>query len=161
MSEDVKTTSAKDDKPTRSTNPKPPRARAGQGVPKPPKAKAAKKPAAKRGAPAKAPIPAPEPETKSAAPELKKQELLAKVVERADVKKKFAKPVVEAMLAVLGEALAEGREMNLQPLGKIKNNRIKETSQAKVIVAKIRQKTAPADAPANAKQSIADADEER
>ena len=71
--------------------------------------------------------------------ELKKQELIALVVERSDVAKKHAKPVIEAMLAVLGEALAEGRELNLQPLGKVKHNRIKDTPRARVIVTKIRQ----------------------
>jgi len=72
-------------------------------------------------------------------PELKKQELLDKIVTRSEVKKKFAKPVVEAMLEVLGEALAEGRELNLQPLGKVKLNRTKETPNARIIIAKIRQ----------------------
>jgi DNA-binding protein HU-alpha len=74
-----------------------------------------------------------------AGPELKKQELLDKIVTRSEVKKKFAKPVVEAMLEVLGEALAEGRELNLQPLGKVKLNRTKETPNARIIIAKIRQ----------------------
>ncbi len=73
---------------------------------------------------------------------LKKQELIAKVVERSDVSKKHVKPVIEAMLAVLGEAIAEGRELNLQPLGKVKRKRIKETDKARVIVASIRQQIA-------------------
>jgi len=77
--------------------------------------------------------------TSMSAPEMKKQELIAKVVERSDIKKKFAKPVVEAMIDILGEALAEGRELNLQPLGKLKQNRVKETPTARIIVAKIRQ----------------------
>lgn len=70
---------------------------------------------------------------------LKKQELIAKVVERSDVSKKHAKPVIEAMLAILGEAIGEGRELNLQPLGKIKRKRMKETGKARVIIANIRQ----------------------
>lgn len=74
-----------------------------------------------------------------AGPELRKQELLDKVVTRAEVKKKLAKPVVEAVLEILGEALAEGREMNLQPLGKVKLNRIRDMAHARVIVTKIRQ----------------------
>ena len=74
-----------------------------------------------------------------AGPELKKQELLDKVVTRTDVKKKLAKPVVEAVLEILGEALGEGRELNLQPLGKVKQNRTKETAGARIIIAKIRQ----------------------
>ncbi|SLN61433.1 Bacterial DNA-binding protein [Roseovarius litorisediminis] len=72
-------------------------------------------------------------------PELKKRELIDRVVERSDIKTKFAKPVIEAALAVLGEALAEGRELNLQPMGKLKYNRTKETENARIIVAKIRQ----------------------
>ncbi|SEN72971.1 DNA-binding protein HU-alpha [Roseovarius tolerans] len=75
----------------------------------------------------------------SAGPEMKKQELLDKVVSRSDTRKKFAKPVVEAMLEILGETLAEGRELNLPPLGKVKLNRTKEGARARVIVAKIRQ----------------------
>ncbi|MCQ0093210.1 HU family DNA-binding protein [Roseovarius sp. M141] len=74
---------------------------------------------------------------------LKKQELIATVVERSDVPKKYAKPVVEAMLAVLGEALGEGRDLNLQPMGKIKRKRMKDTGKARVIVANIRQPNAP------------------
>lgn len=111
---------------------------------KPPKARAAKtvaKPATKP-APRTSKIPAPDMAT-SAAPatgeELKKRELIDLVVARSDVKKKYAKPVVEALLEVLGESLAKGRELNLQPLGKLKYNRTKETPSARVVVAKIRQ----------------------
>ncbi len=71
--------------------------------------------------------------------EMKKQELLDKVLARADTRKKFARPVVDAVLEVLGEALAEGRELNLPPLGRIKLNRVKDMPNARVIVAKIRQ----------------------
>jgi DNA-binding protein HU-alpha len=92
--------------------------------------------------------------------EMKKQELIALVVERSDVAKKHAKPVIEAMLDVLGEALAEGRELNLQPLGKVKQNRVKDTPRARVIVAKIRQQKPggprPKDSAENAKEAVAD-----
>lgn len=92
-------------------------------------------------------VPAPTPRTSvfsdntaaMSSPEMKKQELLQKVVTRSQIKKKDAKPVVEAMLAVLGEALADGRELNLQPFGKVKLNRTKEMANARVIIAKIRQ----------------------
>lgn len=70
---------------------------------------------------------------------MKKQELIQKVVDRSGIKKRDAKPVVEAMLAVMGEALADGREFNLQPMGKLKLNRTKETANARIIIAKIRQ----------------------
>lgn len=71
--------------------------------------------------------------------ELKKQELIDKVVEASGIKKKDAKPVVDALLDILGAALAEGRELNLSPLGKIKQNRVRETANARIIIAKIRQ----------------------
>ncbi|WP_297779285.1 HU family DNA-binding protein [uncultured Roseovarius sp.] len=74
-----------------------------------------------------------------AGPELKKQELIDKVLGKGDIKKKYAKPVVEAVLEVLGEALAEGRELNLPPMGKIKINRVRDVANARIIVAKIRQ----------------------
>ena len=74
-----------------------------------------------------------------ALPELKRQELLALVVKRAGTKKKLAKPVVEAVLAVLGEALAEGRDLNLAPLGKIRINRARDLDNGRVLVARIRQ----------------------
>jgi DNA-binding protein HU-alpha len=73
------------------------------------------------------------------APEMKKRDLLEKVVKRSGIKKKDAKPVVEAMLAVMGEALAEGRELNLPPFGKLKTNRVKETGNARILNCKLRQ----------------------
>ncbi len=77
--------------------------------------------------------------TTAPATELKKSELIAMVVERSGVRKKFAKPAVEAMIEVLGEAIAEGRNLNLQPLGKVLPQRTKETSNARITVARIRQ----------------------
>lgn len=88
----------------------------------------------------------PESGADDAAAPLKKQELIAKVVERSDVPKKHAKPVVEAMLAVLGDALGEGRELNLQPMGKAKSKRQKDTGKGHVIIANIRQTHAGAGA---------------
>ncbi len=82
----------------------------------------------------------PDAETKAtSSSELKKRELIDLVVEKSDVKKKYAKPVVEALLEVLGDAIASGRELNLQPMGKLKYNRSKETSSARIVVAKLRQ----------------------
>lgn len=71
--------------------------------------------------------------------DLKKKELVDLVVEKSGIKKKDAKPVVEAMLAVLGETIAAGRELNLQPLGKLRINRAEEKSNGRVIVCKLRQ----------------------
>lgn len=91
------------------------------------------------------PTVAPEPkvvavsEPVAAEADLKKKELIDLVVERSGVKKKWAKPTVEAMLAVLGETIADGRELNLQPMGKLRINRAEEKSNGRVIVCKLRQ----------------------
>ncbi|SLN47913.1 Integration host factor subunit alpha [Pseudooceanicola marinus] len=70
---------------------------------------------------------------------LKKKELIDRVVARSGLKKKDTKPVVEALLTVLGETLSEGREANLQPLGKIKVTRSKDLANGRVMTARIRQ----------------------
>ncbi|WP_135504716.1 HU family DNA-binding protein [Roseovarius aestuariivivens] len=75
-----------------------------------------------------------------AASDLKKRELLQLVADRCDMNKNQVKPVVEAMMEVLGEAIAEGRELNLEPFGKLKQQRTKDTPNARVTVVKIRQK---------------------
>ncbi|WP_299783511.1 HU family DNA-binding protein [uncultured Roseobacter sp.] len=74
---------------------------------------------------------------------LRKKELVEKVVARTGVKKRDAKPVVEALLAELGETLAEGRSLVLPPLGRVRINREKKLSNGRVIVAKIRQTNPP------------------
>jgi len=73
--------------------------------------------------------------------ELRKKELFELVVARSGMKKKDVKPVVEAMLSVLGDAWAEQREMDLPPLGKFKVQRGKELSDGRVLVLKLRQKS--------------------
>ena len=70
---------------------------------------------------------------------MRKKELIDMVVERSGNKKKDAKPIIEAMLAVLGDAVAEGRELNLQPFGKLKVNRCKDVPNGKVMICKLRR----------------------
>ncbi|MCK0148699.1 HU family DNA-binding protein [Marivita sp. S6314] len=72
-------------------------------------------------------------------PELKKKELIEMVVARSGIKKRDAKPVIEAMLAVLGETIADGRELNLAPMGKLKITRMKKTTKAHVITTRLRR----------------------
>lgn len=71
--------------------------------------------------------------------EMKKKELIDLVVERSGIKKRDAKPAIEAALAILGETLAEGREVNMRPMGKIKVTRMKKGANGQVIHARIRQ----------------------
>lgn len=72
-------------------------------------------------------------------PDLRKQDLITEVLRRCDVKKRDAKPVIEAMLAVLGDALAEGRGLNLEPMGKLRINRTEEKESRRVVICKLRQ----------------------
>lgn len=72
-------------------------------------------------------------------PEMKKPELINLVVERTGMKKKDVKPVIEAMLGVLGETLSKGQEMNLQPFGRVKVNNTKDLAKAQVHSVRIRQ----------------------
>ncbi len=71
--------------------------------------------------------------------DLKKNELIDLVVQKSGVDRKYTKPVIEAMLEVLGDTVTKGREMNLQPLGKVKYNRVKETDDARIVILKLRQ----------------------
>ncbi len=88
---------------------------------------------------------APDPEVvvnetpKITTPELKKKELIDTVVARSGIKKRDAKPVVEAMLAILGETIADGRELNLAPMGKLKITRMKKTTKAHIITTRLRR----------------------
>ncbi|MDZ7711498.1 MAG: HU family DNA-binding protein [Roseovarius sp.] len=120
----------------------------------------ARKPAEPRAVPA-APVVVAETPADLAQPDLKRQELLAQVVARSEVKKKFAKPVLEAALALIGEALAEGRDLNLAPMGKVKINRTRQMANGRVMAARIRQNNrrladgAPGD-DTDAKEGVAD-----
>ena len=79
-------------------------------------------------------------EPEVARPDLGKKELIDAVLERCEVKKRDAKPVIEAMLAVLGGTLAEGRGLNLEPLGKLRVNRTVDRNDRRIVVCKLRQK---------------------
>ncbi|MEQ3626932.1 MAG: HU family DNA-binding protein [Celeribacter sp.] len=93
---------------------------------------------------AKTPVAAPDVTVVSAepvvaGPELKKPALIDRVVERSGGKKRDVKPVVEAMLEVLGQALDNGEELVLPPLGKVKLTRRKPLANGEVLTARIRR----------------------
>ncbi len=70
---------------------------------------------------------------------IKKPEFLDRAVERTDVKKREAKPAIEAALAVLAEALVNGEELNLPPMGKLRVVKSKDVGDgAKVLTLKLR-----------------------
>ncbi len=74
-----------------------------------------------------------------AAPDMKNKELIDAVVERSGIKRRDAKPAVEAALAVIGEALAEGRDLSLPGFGKVKVKRIKSHPKHRILETRIRQ----------------------
>ncbi len=70
---------------------------------------------------------------------IKKPEFLDRAVSRTDVKKRDAKPAIEAALAVLAEALSNGEELNLPPMGKLRVVKSKDIGEgAKVLTLKLR-----------------------
>ena len=75
-------------------------------------------------------------------PDMKKRDLVEEVVARSGVRKRDAKPAVEALLAILGETLASGRDLNLPPLGKVKLTNARDTTNAEVLTARIRRPSA-------------------
>ena len=79
--------------------------------------------------------------------ELRKKELIDQVVARSGVKKRDAKPVVEAMLAVLGESIDSARPLHLEPMGKLRVNRSKDTPNGRIHICKLRRKPAIAEKP--------------
>lgn len=78
-----------------------------------------------------------------APPEMRKRELIALAVQRSGLRKRDVKPAVEAALAVMGEALASGRELNLVPLGKVKVTRLKKGGRGLVVHTRVRQPEDP------------------
>ncbi|MDK3019710.1 HU family DNA-binding protein [Pseudodonghicola flavimaris] len=81
------------------------------------------------------------------APDLTKRQLIEQVVARSGAKPREVKPLVEAMLAVLGEAVAEGRGLTLEPLGKLRITRQVDKSDRRVTIARLRQSKGSASVP--------------
>ena len=91
----------------------------------------------------------PAPVTEDPAPEtereaLRKKEILDQVVLRSGVKRREAKPVVEAMLAIFGEALSDNRDIVAPPFGKMKVTRSKDLPAAQVLTCRVRRATTAA-----------------
>ncbi len=71
-------------------------------------------------------------------PMLKKKDFIDRAVAKSGIKKKDARPAIEAALAVLAEALIAGEEPNLPPLGKMRVTRDKDVSGGKMLVVRLR-----------------------
>ena len=110
---------------------------------KPPAAPGKKKAATPPVTPPPAPVAEPKVVTTQTpvvnGPALTRKALMEQAVTRSGIKKKYAKPAIEAALAVLGQALADGREIKLPPLGRGKVTRTRDKANGNVIVLRLRQ----------------------
>lgn len=70
---------------------------------------------------------------------IKKKEFLERVVAASGAKKPVAREVTEAVLKVLGEALAAGESLALPPLGKLRVARQLDKQGGEMLVVKIRR----------------------
>ncbi len=119
------------------------------------KSRKIKAPTAPRAAPTNATVPDAEPDALVASDQPKvedvdakptedivslgKRDLIDRVVLASGIKKKAAKPVIEAMLKELGDALSRGETLNLQPFGKANVKRQKDLEHAEIIELRLRR----------------------
>jgi DNA-binding protein HU-alpha len=80
------------------------------------------------------------PEDGAAAGAYKTRDLVDRVAKVAGVKRRVAKPLVEAVLTELSAALHGGRTLSLRPLGKVTVSRMREDGGGHVLVCRIRQR---------------------
>jgi nucleoid DNA-binding protein len=79
---------------------------------------------------------------------LQKRQLVAHVVRRTGLRSSDIKPVVEATLAELGDAIAAGMTLALPPLGRGRVSRRLDPSGAEIITLRLRRR--PQDQPPDA-----------
>jgi Bacterial DNA-binding protein len=68
---------------------------------------------------------------------LKKKEFMDRAIDRSGLKKADAKAAIDAALAVLAEALGQGDEMILPPLGKLKVTREKTHPKGRILLLRL------------------------
>ena len=68
---------------------------------------------------------------------LRKKDFIDRAIERSGVKKADAKAAIDATLAVLAEALANGEEIILPPLGKLKVTREKAHPRGRILMLRL------------------------
>ena len=70
---------------------------------------------------------------------VKKADFIDRVIARGDLKKKDAKPAIEAALSELADILAAGGELVLPPMGKIRAVKVKDLGEgAQMMTLKLR-----------------------
>ncbi|SFR48205.1 HU family DNA-binding protein [Litoreibacter janthinus] len=81
------------------------------------------------------------------APEWTKKEMVARMVAKSGMKKGDARRALEATMDALADALREGNNLSLPPLGKIKIARTKDTPNGKMVVLRAKLKEPKPDLP--------------
>jgi len=115
-----------------------------------------------KAAPAKAAAAKARAPAADATPSIKLKEIIDRVVQAANLKKKDVKPVVEATLKVLGDALASGEAMILPPLGRLRVSRAKDMANGAMLTLRLKRGAgakANVKAGAKADDGLADEDE--
>lgn len=105
---------------------------------------------------------APETTPVAARVQVKKKDFVERVVLRSGAKKPVARDLTEAVLAVLGEALAQGETLVLPPLGKMSVARSVGKAGGEILHVKLRRMALPEDAKKDADSAsdpLADAEE--
>jgi nucleoid DNA-binding protein len=106
------------------------------------------------------PVAAGEKQARVAAPQLKKKELVARVVAALDGKKKGGvKEIVEATLAAMGEALQRGESLNIPPFGRARVARQKGEGADQMTTVRLRG-AGSKNAPKGGKQALAEVGED-
>lgn len=77
------------------------------------------------------------------APELRKADLVEAVTTRTGFKRKDVKPVLDALLVELGDALDQDRDWNLPPFAKLKVKKVKDLPNGRVTMARLRRPGGP------------------
>ena len=90
------------------------------------------------------------------APELTKKEMVERMVASTGMKKGDARRALEATMAAVAQALREGYNLSLPPLGKVKIARTKDTPNGKMVVLRAKLKEPETAAP---KAPLAEVDE--
>lgn len=106
------------------------------------------------------PVSADEGKTRTTAPQLKKKDLIARVVDALDGKKKGGvKEIVEATLAAMGEALQKGESLNIPPFGRARVARQKGEGADQMTTVRLRG-AGSKNAPKGGKQALAEVGED-
>ena len=73
--------------------------------------------------------------------QLRMRDILERVVDRSGMKKGEARTAIEATMAVIGEAIENGEDIDLPGFGKLKLQREKETQRGKAYVLRLVRNT--------------------